>query len=70
MSTAFDQNATPEPQTNTARLDMSICDGRTRERTLAVRCGLGLGRNPQKYGIAYMGSGYWFWVNPEPALAR
>ena len=70
MSIAFGQNAIPEPQTDTARLNISKCDGWTRETTLAGRCGLSLGRNPQKYGIAYMGPGYWFWVNPEPALAR
>jgi len=70
MSTTFGQNATPEPQTDTSWLNMSIRDGWTRETTLAGRCGLGLGRNLQKYTNAYMGSGYWFWANPESTLAR
>ena len=70
MSAVFGQNATLELQADTARLDVSICDGWTLEMALEGRCGLGLGCNPQKYGIAHMRSDYWFWANPESALAR
>ena len=70
MSTGFGQNAASEPQTDTAQLDMFICDDRTRERALAGLCGLRVGQKPIITSHVRNAVLLWIAAQAQPASAR